>query len=167
MGASKAGAPPPKAVINVATLSKHAFGEPSYTSITPSARSFIPRPAPRAGYQYVRPIAPSYSGFSSIMPPGLVASEPSTKYECPYCGKCFTRSSVLKIHVHSHTGERPYGCTFEGCNRSFSVESNLRRHARTHLQSVNEDRESEGEEESEEALPAARSSETQIPQPRR
>jgi hypothetical protein len=61
-----------------------------------------------------------------------------------------------------------YGCTFEGCNRSFSVESNLRRHARTHLQSVNEDRESEGEEESEEGSPRPQEvPKTQIPQPRK
>ena len=165
MGASKAGAPPSKAVINVATLSKHAFGEPSYTSITPSARSFIPPtwlpptrllettrssssaysrsesestlvestpysslpPAPPAGYQYVRPIAPSYSGFSSIMPPGLVASEPSTKYECPYCGKCFTRSSVLKVRLLA-------GLTFQGDkieSLSAILDSRTQPHGRT------------------------------------
>ncbi|ETW80828.1 hypothetical protein HETIRDRAFT_18758, partial [Heterobasidion irregulare TC 32-1] len=58
--------------------------------------------------------------------------ESSAKYECSYCGKGFTRPSSLKIHLHSHTGERPYVCTFEGCDRTFSVQSNMRRHARTH-----------------------------------
>lgn len=83
-----------------------------------------------------------------------MALEPSSaKYECPYCGKGFTRPSSLKIHVHSHTGERPFKCTFEECNRTFSVQSNMRRHARTHLQSGNEARESEGEDESEEGTP--------------
>ncbi|KAH9992649.1 hypothetical protein BJV77DRAFT_426696 [Russula vinacea] len=124
--------------------------------------------APPAGYQYVRPIAPSYSGFGSIPPSGLVPPEqPSAKYECQYCGKGFTRPSSLKIHVHSHTGERPFGCTFEGCNRTFSVQSNMRRHARTHVQSGNEARESEGEEESEEESPQPQGApKTQIPQPR-
>jgi hypothetical protein len=46
-----------------------------------------------------------------------------------------------------------FQCTFEGCNRMFSVQSNMRRHARTHLQSGNEAHESEGEEESEEGSP--------------
>ncbi|KAI0278487.1 hypothetical protein BGY98DRAFT_534573 [Russula aff. rugulosa BPL654] len=110
--------------------------------------------APPMGYHYARSIAPSYSGFGSITPSGMVAPEqPSAKYECQYCGKGFTRPSSLKIHVHSHTGERPFRCTHEGCNRTFSVQSNMRRHARTHLQSGNDTRESEGEEESEEGSP--------------
>ena len=47
-----------------------------------------------------------------------------------------------------------FKCTFEGCNRTFSVQSNMRRHARTHsMQSGNEARESEGEDESEEGSP--------------
>lgn len=47
-----------------------------------------------------------------------------------------------------------FGCTFEGCNRTFSVQSNMRRHARTHAQPGNEARGSEGdEEESEEGSP--------------
>ncbi|KAI9572150.1 hypothetical protein HD554DRAFT_2015430, partial [Boletus coccyginus] len=56
----------------------------------------------------------------------------SLKYECDYCGKGFTRPSSLKIHLNSHTGEKPFTCTFQGCGRSFSVLSNMRRHARVH-----------------------------------
>ncbi|OJA13075.1 hypothetical protein AZE42_01892 [Rhizopogon vesiculosus] len=56
----------------------------------------------------------------------------SLKYECDYCGKGFNRPSSLKIHLNSHTGEKPFTCTFEGCGRSFSVLSNMRRHARVH-----------------------------------
>ncbi|EGN99827.1 hypothetical protein SERLA73DRAFT_72613 [Serpula lacrymans var. lacrymans S7.3] len=56
----------------------------------------------------------------------------ASKYECNYCGKGFSRPSSLKIHLNSHTGEKPFLCTFEGCGRSFSVLSNMRRHARVH-----------------------------------
>ncbi|KAH9957922.1 hypothetical protein BC827DRAFT_1269907 [Russula dissimulans] len=145
-------------------------------SPTPAARPFVPfqpelqdpmrsgpttssRPgstprAPPPGYYPARPMTQSYSGSSSVIPSGLVGPEQSSaKYECQYCGKGFTRPSSLKIHVHSHTGERPFKCTFDGCNRTFSVQSNMRRHARTHLQSGNEARESEGDEESEEGSP--------------
>lgn len=65
------------------------------------------------------------------------SSTPSTspmKYECEYCKKGFTRPSSLKIHINSHTGEKPFVCTFEGCGRSFSVLSNMRRHARVHAE---------------------------------
>ncbi|KAF8558033.1 hypothetical protein OG21DRAFT_1481816 [Imleria badia] len=63
-----------------------------------------------------------------------VPSPSSLKYECDYCGKGFTRPSSLKIHLNSHTGEKPFVCTFEGCGRSFSVLSNMRRHARVHAE---------------------------------
>ncbi|KAH9176324.1 hypothetical protein EDB89DRAFT_149114 [Lactarius sanguifluus] len=95
------------------------------------------------------------SSSSSVIPSGMVTLEPSSaRYACSYCGRGFTRPSSLRIHVHSHTGERPFKCTFDGCNRTFSVQSNMRRHARTHLQSGNEARESEeGEDEGEEGSP--------------
>lgn len=54
------------------------------------------------------------------------------KYECHYCGKGFSRPSSLKIHLNSHTGEKPFICPVESCGRSFSVLSNMRRHARVH-----------------------------------
>ncbi|KAG7098795.1 hypothetical protein E1B28_000700 [Marasmius oreades] len=57
-----------------------------------------------------------------------------SKYECGYCGKGFNRPSSLKIHLNSHTGEKPFRCPVESCGRSFSVLSNMRRHARVHTQ---------------------------------
>ncbi|KAG9220735.1 hypothetical protein CCMSSC00406_0003834 [Pleurotus cornucopiae] len=56
----------------------------------------------------------------------------SAKYECEYCGKGFNRPSSLKIHLNSHTGEKPFTCPYPGCGRSFSVLSNMRRHTRVH-----------------------------------
>jgi hypothetical protein len=73
----------------------------------PTQQNFSPGPTPRApqtGYQYARPIAPSYSGSSTIIPSGLVSAEQqSAKYECTYCGKGFTRPSSLKVRLLSLT----------------------------------------------------------------
>ncbi|GAA97902.1 uncharacterized protein L969DRAFT_96281 [Mixia osmundae IAM 14324] len=54
----------------------------------------------------------------------------ATRYTCPFCSKKFSRPSSLRIHVYSHTGEKPYTC--ELCHRGFSVQSNLRRHLKVH-----------------------------------
>ena len=63
--------------------------------------------APPMGYHYARTIAPSYPGFSSMTPTGMVAPEqPSAKYECQYCGKGFTRPSSLKVRLLSHVSGR-------------------------------------------------------------
>lgn len=36
------------------------------------------------------------------------------------------------LFPRSHTGEKPYVCDVPGCGRSFSVQSNLRRHQKAH-----------------------------------
>ena len=50
------------------------------------------------------------------------------RYVCEICLKRFTRPSSLETHMNSHTGARPFVCTIQGCDKSFSVSSNLRRH---------------------------------------
>ncbi|KAK7045551.1 hypothetical protein VNI00_007383 [Paramarasmius palmivorus] len=57
-------------------------------------------------------------------------STANAKHRCHFCGKRFSRPSGLKIHMTTHTGEKPYVCPEEGCGRSFSVRSNMRRHVR-------------------------------------
>ncbi|KAI0044651.1 hypothetical protein FA95DRAFT_226397 [Auriscalpium vulgare] len=65
--------------------------------------------------------------------PTMEPTAPSTaNYECTQCGKGFTKRSILQIHLRSHPGERPYTCTFEGCDRTFSIKFHMERHARTH-----------------------------------
>jgi uncharacterized Zn-finger protein len=54
------------------------------------------------------------------------------RYHCQHCSKSFSRPSSLRIHIYSHTGEKPFKCNHQGCGRSFSVHSNMRRHLRVH-----------------------------------
>ncbi|TFL04145.1 hypothetical protein BDV98DRAFT_502866, partial [Pterulicium gracile] len=64
--------------------------------------------------------------------PQAVPSNTAARYICPVCQKGFKHPSGLRIHSTSHTGEKPYTCPEEGCGRSFSVRSNLRRHFSLH-----------------------------------
>uniref|UniRef100_A0A1A8CG85 Zinc finger protein 236 n=1 Tax=Nothobranchius kadleci TaxID=1051664 RepID=A0A1A8CG85_NOTKA len=59
-------------------------------------------------------------------------SEDSTKrtYRCTWCPKGFKKSSHLKQHIRSHTGEKPYRCDL--CGRGFVSAGVLKSHLNTH-----------------------------------
>ncbi|XP_071593118.1 zinc finger protein 236 isoform X5 [Heliangelus exortis] len=66
--------------------------------------------------------------------------ESKRSYRCEYCNKGFKKSSHLKQHVRSHTGEKPYKCQL--CGRGFVSSGVLKSHEKTHtVACVEENRE--------------------------
>ncbi|KAH9402157.1 factor 13 [Tyrophagus putrescentiae] len=84
------------------------------------------------------------------------------KFACPEpgCGKLIT-SRNLKLHLRTHTKDKPFGCTFSGCSKEFSRRAYAINHIlKVHLKKEKkgkpgEDAEEEGGNDDEQADPAA------------
>ncbi|KAJ5889484.1 hypothetical protein N7504_010294 [Penicillium tannophilum] len=122
---------------------------PMYYPRPPTASSFQPAtpvtapqmPQQQVHHQHAQPTPRSPSLISPVtpawqhhhyFPPSTTTpyQQNHDRYICRTCHKAFSRPSSLRIHSHSHTGEKPFRCTHAGCGKAFSVRSNMKRHER-------------------------------------
>ena len=52
---------------------------------------------------------------------------------CNKCDKAFNEKGNLVAHYNTHTDNRPFKCSFDGCSMAFKIISHLTGHMRYHL----------------------------------
>lgn len=63
----------------------------------------------------------------------LFSGEKPFRCEFNGCERRFANSSDRKKHSHVHTSDKPYNCRIVGCDKSYTHPSSLRKHMKVRL----------------------------------
>ena len=100
----------------------------------PTELTVLPRVYSNSYYYFtgrlLTPVYSTHGSSSESSETGLttVEMEKYLRFRCSVCEKICQDKKRLEIHMHKHTGAKPYVCNYVDCGARFSDPSNLNRH---------------------------------------
>ena len=57
-------------------------------------------------------------------------------YRCKKCNVFYPKKWYMKLHIRIHTGEKPYTCDYDDCNKAFPRPGSLSEHKRKNHENI-------------------------------